>query len=520
MKKMGFIAVLLVSLLASLGCGTRAEPETVGMIQVTPDQLDFGAIARGTAVGESVVIANVGGGALTAEASIVGNGVFSLEDSLPETRIAAGEDIGCHVIYSPDAAGDHQATLKITSDDLDHPVIEVSLTGTAVASAIQVTPETCEFGDQEVGCAEQIEFTITNTGIELLEIHGLELASSSEEFTETDEIPEGIALVEGGAVAFTIHYDRQDVVADTATLTIHTNDPEIPAYDLTCAGEAHHADEVTDTFEQHPAATDVLWVVDNSPDSLDLQLWLAGEFPAFLDSVTAQGIDYHVGVVTTDDARFQGSTPVMDSSTPDLASAFSEAVLAKAGGSAVEQHFDIAEEAITPPLTSPGGDNEGFLRDDANLRVIFVTDSEDVGDDTVTAYVNTFQSIKLDPDQVVLHGISGQTGGCTCDHADADVAPRLEQAIAMTDGVSKSVCELDWATMLGDLATYSLTLLESFELTQEAAADTTVTVEVDQTPVTAGWTFEPDQSAVIFDSDHVPAAGSTITVTYSPLVEC
>lgn len=49
-------------------------------------------------------------------------------------------------------------------------------------------------------------------------------------------------------------------------------------------------------------------------------------------------------------------------------------------GDTYEKGLEAVERALTPPLTSPGGPNDGFLRDDAYLVVIYLTDENDCSD--------------------------------------------------------------------------------------------------------------------------------------------
>lgn len=60
-----YTAVLSLPLIALFGCANTAEPGPEGLIQVTPDLLDFGEVARGAAVDGQVHVANVGGADLT-----------------------------------------------------------------------------------------------------------------------------------------------------------------------------------------------------------------------------------------------------------------------------------------------------------------------------------------------------------------------------------------------------------------------------------------------------------------------
>jgi hypothetical protein len=47
-------------------------------------------------------------------------------------------------------------------------------------------------------------------------------------------------------------------------------------------------------------SADVLWVVDNSSSMSDNQRALTDNFPVFFDWFLGSGLDYHIGVVSTD----------------------------------------------------------------------------------------------------------------------------------------------------------------------------------------------------------------------------
>ena len=49
-------------------------------------------------------------------------------------------------------------------------------------------------------------------------------------------------------------------------------------------------------------------------------------------------------------------------------------------GSSYEKGLEAAERALTPPLAAAGGPNDGFLRDDAYLVVVFLSDENDCSD--------------------------------------------------------------------------------------------------------------------------------------------
>ena len=56
-----------------------------------------------------------------------------------------------------------------------------------------------------------------------------------------------------------------------------------------------------DTFYQEPTnEIDILWVVDDSQSMADEQTKIAQRFDAFLTGIDDAGVDWHMGVISTD----------------------------------------------------------------------------------------------------------------------------------------------------------------------------------------------------------------------------
>ncbi len=173
-------------------------------------------------------------------------------------------------------------------------------------------------------------------------------------------------------------------------------------------------DELEREPEQDPVAegcrkVDYLFVVDNSASMGDNQRRLIDSFDVFIEGVqrTQQDLEsVHLGVVTTDQYLAQGPgcdhvgglvtrTAGHNSSEADCgpyaeghnymteADDFSQTFpcAAKVGttGSSTEAPLQAVTAAVSGPLTEPGACNDGFIRDDALLVVVIVTDEDDPG---------------------------------------------------------------------------------------------------------------------------------------------
>jgi hypothetical protein len=152
---------------------------------------------------------------------------------------------------------------------------------------------------------------------------------------------------------------------------------------------------------------DLLFVIDNSGSMADEQINLVNSFPDFVSAMQTQLVNtesYHVGVVTSDDNDFNGAgcqtygalvtrTGGANSSNKtcapyaggkswmseedDLQAKFACAGQVGTGGSGNEQPMRTMLQAVSPAMNAPDACNDGFIRDDALLIVVLITDEED-----------------------------------------------------------------------------------------------------------------------------------------------
>jgi hypothetical protein len=158
----------------------------------------------------------------------------------------------------------------------------------------------------------------------------------------------------------------------------------------------------TDKFNVPAADTakvDMLFCIDNSGSMDDKQQVLADSMNTFIGLFATGGVDYHIGIVTTDtdstDAKYW-SNRLPNYVTPNrgrLLSRYTEKFLTKnsssvvdkmkanakvgTSGSGDEQCFNSMLYALEDSMIGVGGYNEGFVRDDALLSMIVVSDEDE-----------------------------------------------------------------------------------------------------------------------------------------------
>jgi len=125
---------------------------------------------------------------------------------------------------------------------------------------------------------------------------------------------------------------------------------------------------------------DLLFVVDDSsPDLAVKHQQLGDAFGSMLGPLT--GIDFRVGVVTTDDPDLQGGVWI-EQATPDPAATFAELVQVGGTGGVPEQGFLNGLQALERAADGQAP-NAGFLRDRAGVRLIVCSDEDDQSPDDV-----------------------------------------------------------------------------------------------------------------------------------------
>lgn len=158
---------------------------------------------------------------------------------------------------------------------------------------------------------------------------------------------------------------------------------------------------------------DVLFVIDDSASMKDDQDAVAANFKSFISSFSANQIDFHIGVVTTDmvkqDRAGRLVKPFLVPTTLKIAEAFDAMVKVGVSGSPDEKGLLAARAALSEPLLSSTA-NKGFLRPAADLGIVFVADEDDHDKATVDSYVTFFKGLKSDISAVSVSSIALQNG--------------------------------------------------------------------------------------------------------------
>jgi hypothetical protein len=244
---------------------------------------------------------------------------------------------------------------------------------------------------------------------------------------------------------------------------------------------------------------DVLFVIDNSLSMDAEQANLGANFPGFVQAIEAfrndegMPIDYHLGVTTTGVSKHYRATPLpwetidgedghlqtgdevdcgmprgwLERGDPDVAGKFACVANVGVDGSADEMPIEAARLALSARVSD--GSNGAFMRDDALLAIVMLTDEDDCSrtDDDFTfpasdelgmcraaspivPYTNAFDTLKRGSSRWATAIISGGSTNCDSDWGGAVAAPRLELFAdeVGANAVTSSICDADLAGSL------------------------------------------------------------------------
>ena len=501
-------------------------------ILVNPTNINFGALEVGEAATatEIVSITNEGEGDLHI-VSIRPGDDDQPYDILPvgSVLVPPGQSTDFAITFSPETARTYPGSVLIDSDDPDEPTVEVILTGDGIAPIIDVDPQEYDFGLMYIGCENLQPLTISNIGNQELIVSGFTHNTGSEDmfFDAADDVngPLPWNIAPNGSVEVWVEYAPLDDYQDIGYLMVDSNDPFSPTYMATQSGNGAFYGENLDVFEQPiKGATDIMFALDWSCSMWDDIANVKNNFGTFVQTLASMDSDYHLAVVTDDDGCVNGYQSYIDNtmSLSDQEDLFDTMTCEQpsgsycAYGSNTERAFMLLEAALSTSNLGNGGCNEDFYRESATLALIGVSDEPEQSVNPYTYYVNLFQSLKADSDDVIIHAIGGDyPQGCGGNSAYTG----MYEATVATGGLFLSICATDFGSHLEQLAEGSAADLTSFELTDYPVPQT-IEVTVNGFTTTVGWAYNEVDNTIDFEEDYVPEGGSTIEVEYALQGDC
>jgi hypothetical protein len=297
----------------------------------------------------------------------------------------------------------------------------------------------------------------------------------------------------------------------------HGNDPD-------------HLDESNPTIGLDPKCTlekftqtiestkklDILWVIDNSGSMNDEQDALGSNFSAFIDEFIQKQVDFKMAITTTDTSRSYLKGAIVPGSDTKLNAAMAQAN---------PQKFIDDFRALVNVGTSGSGKEKGleatqgfmekyganFLRPDAYLAVVLISDEEDQSPLAVSSYTDYLKSFKSTNGLIKMYSIVDVNNTNCCDYGVTTGSQRYKDASAQTSGIVSDI-RGDFYRSLSGMGDTIISLLDSFALAHIPLPGT-LKVYVNEVLV-SNYTYDSTSNAIKFAENDLPPEGATIKVYY------
>ncbi|MCB9679161.1 MAG: choice-of-anchor D domain-containing protein [Alphaproteobacteria bacterium] len=408
-------------------------------------------------------------------------------------------------------------------EDTDVPPPPPPPPGTPVPD-IEISPASVDFGGWPADCASPpATVTISNVGDADLVINDVFFGTGTAEFTQNGA---ATTLTPGSSTQVLVDFAPASIGTFSVDLMVASNDPDESVATVPLTGDGLQGNLIQEGFAQVGSVTqpvDILFVIDNSDSMLDDVNALRNNFNLFIQGFLTLGLDYQIGVVTTDmvdplqSGRLQG--PLITTSTPDPVAQFSVNADVGTNGSIDEMGLAAAYAALTPPIIT--NENLGLVRPGSLLSIIVISDEPDQSSITAPEMITFLDAYQGDPALTSLSIVGGpKTGILPCWRGifPAAPVPKYWNVALNTGGIHANICNLDMSVILQQLAIVAAGLEDSFTLTNVPADPSQIEVRVDGVlmpeDLVNGWSYDAGTNTVYFHGTEIPPAGSDVTVEF------
>lgn len=294
--------------------------------------------------------------------------------------------------------------------------------------------------------------------------------------------------------------------------------------------------KITDlNTESFDPKADILFIVDNSGSMGSHQSNLANNISLFTQVfLTKSVLNYNIAVISTDDdgwaepsrGRFAGAVRVVSKTTPNADMVLSNNLRLGTSGSYKEKIFDPLHSALSEPLIS--GHNAGFLREDAALIVIIITDAEDQSDVNIypqDTYDFMLKLKKGNKRKIMGYGAIVPTGVTGCARDEWTDPKRLETFLGLFKPDKSNVlslCANDYGARLATFADEIVDQVGSTIYLSRAPVPSSIRVTYGDMELPMhpdyGWAYNPETNAIHLGAEIDWASqpdGSKVEVNYN-----
>lgn len=562
-------------------------------LSISPPEVRFGTWEIGSESTRSFLIENVLHSACLIESirlAETSESVFSMVPSQSLSLQGFGS-MWVDVNFAPDRHKERfEGAVEIHSFGGELPAT-VKLSGRSAEQCLLVEPAPLDFGKVIPGCTSRSRnFTIHNVCTEPVRLMAIDIepeAGEAPSFFVERRPPLPQLIQPSGQLEASFYFLPSEVGVREGALSLSVDagigDRDI--YISRLRGEGAGGDLLqTDRFTQaDKPKVDVLWVMDNSQSFNVVHEAVMENLPAFLSTALRERVDFNLALTTSgltsagtphpdhacpggaaggEDGRFfpiDGSTPrILRPDTPNLDEVWKTNIWVGTCHT-VEEYYEAAYRALSEPLISADKDpryfdqtpyydgNQGFLRSDAHLSIIFAADERDQSifyGKTVPDYLHFFQGLKGRNRRLFkAHAITGRkstesvlVAGACLQQDPQYFADRILYSVEETGGVRMDVCTPKWDTARwvegltrmseGIFANTRRFVLRSSPADQNGdlrVNEDDMVVEIDGVEISPvdrvtgerRWSFDPIGNEIFFEPEYAPDFEAEIAVTYT-----
>jgi len=452
-----------------------------------------------------------------------------------------GKRMSVRLEFMASQARTYSGAVRFYVSNRSAPTITVNLAASADASCFFVTPPTVGFGATILGCgiADHFAYAVNHC---TFPVTITQVDTTGAPFSASAPVP--IKVQPGTHADIPVSYRPPSVGDDVGAVRVWTDMRKEP-FQSGITGGAQSAETIVDQWDQSTPKIDMLIVIDNSGSMSEEQKALAQNLDRLWNRIAIANADYHIAVTTTGmypytsgfehcpggaEGGEAGRFFPVNNERPRLLTPLGPDVRnvlfanTNVGLCSYDERFlDPVLAALTDPLISstkapgtpwPNDGNAGFLRDDARLALLAVSDANDVVSPApVSDYVRRLVQVKKGA--LDLISFAGIVPLQSCKTAEG-IGARYMEIARQLNGHLEDICDLgNFGTLLESSLGNLLLPLTSFPLSALPKDPQSIAVTVNGAPATQ-WTYDAGSNRIVFPASAVPPPGAHITARYEP----
>ena len=448
--------------------------------------------------------------------------------------------------FTPDQAQTYSGAVEMYVSNKAAPMLHVELRGEGDGSCFFLTPGAIDFGQAQSGCAATVRTAYAvNQCASPVSVESATIPAGPFAVGALQALP---AIVQPQtSLEIPIQYQPGSAGDDVAALSV-TASTGGSAYQIGLTGGSVSGKYVSDSWSQSTPKVDLLLVIDNSGSMAEEQQALQLNLNRLWSRIALANADFHIAVTTSgvnpydsgwtqcpggasggEAGRFfpvDNSRPrILTPQTPDLQNSLYANInvgLCHWDERLIEPAIDaltapLINESKVPGTPLPADGNAGFLRDDARLSVLVVSDTDDDNDvpspPSVESMAAQLYAVKKGVKEMVSFTAIVPLQNCA---TVEQFGPRNRQLVAALNGTAYDICDLKNMGDLLDRAIGDLMQpLSSFALTAVPREPGQIEVTINGAKV-SGFSYDQKTNRIVFAKGSVPPPGSTVGASYAP----